>query len=81
MMRDRLIQIRDLLSADGSVWVPLDDAEMAYCRAVLDEIFGRDNFVATVVWQRRDGRPNDAIIGQMHDYILVFAKDIEPPWV
>src|SRR5262249_38108437 len=46
-------------------------------KALMDELFGRGNFVATVVWQRRDGRPNDAIIGQMHDYIVVFAKDIE----
>lgn len=77
MMRDRLSQIRNLLSPDGSVWVHLDDSEMAYCRVVLDELFGRANFVATIVWQRRDGRPNDAIVGQMHDYILVFAKDIQ----
>ena len=77
MMRDRVAQIRDLLSADGSVWIHLDDSEMAYCRVILDELFGRTNFVATVVWQRRDGRPNDAIIGQMHDYIVVYAKDIQ----
>jgi adenine-specific DNA-methyltransferase len=77
MMRDRLSQIHELLAPGGSVWVHLDDAEMAYCRAVLDELYGRNNFVATVVWQRRDGRPNDAIIGQMHDYILVYAKDIQ----
>lgn len=76
MMRDRLEQIADLLTPDGSVWVHLDDAEMAYCRVAMDAIFGRENFVATIVWQRRDGRPNDAIIGQAHDYILVFAKDI-----
>lgn len=77
MMRDRLSQVRELLSPDGSVWVHLDDSEMAYCRVLLDELFGRANFVATIVWQRRDGRPNDAIIGQMHDYVVVFAKDIQ----
>jgi adenine-specific DNA-methyltransferase len=76
MMRDRLLQIRALLSADGSVWVHCDDSEQAYLKVMLDEIFGRENFVAVVVWQRRDGRPNDAIIGQMHDYLVVFAKDV-----
>lgn len=40
MMRDRLLQIRDLLHPDGSVWVHLDDAEVAYCRVMMDEIFG-----------------------------------------
>lgn len=49
MMRDRLTLIRDLLAPDGSVWVHLDDAEMAYCRVLMDEIFGRTNFVASVV--------------------------------
>jgi adenine-specific DNA-methyltransferase len=76
MMRDRLLQVKKLLSSDGSVWVHCDDSEQAYLKVMLDEIFGRENFVATVVWQRRDGRPNDAIIGQMHDYIVVFAKEI-----
>jgi adenine-specific DNA-methyltransferase len=52
MMRDRLEQIQTLLAMDGSVWVHLDDAEMAYCRVMMDEIFGRENFVATVVWQK-----------------------------
>lgn len=75
MIRERLLLIRELLAPDGSVWVHLDDAEMAYCRVLMDEIFGRSKFIATVVWQRRDGRPNDAIIGQMHDYILVYASD------
>src|SRR5215211_4350384 len=45
MMRDRLLQVKKLLSADGSVWVHLDDSEMAYCKAMMDEVFGRENFV------------------------------------
>lgn len=47
MMRERLLLIRELLAPDGSVWVHLDDAEMAYCRVLMDEIFGRGAFVAT----------------------------------
>lgn len=76
MMRERLTLIRELLSADGSVWVHLDDAEMAYCRAMMDEIFGRSNFVATVVWQKIHARNNSAQhLSTDHDYIIVFAKD------
>lgn len=76
MMRDRLLLIRDLLAPDGSLWVHLDDAEMAYCRVLLDEIFGRDNFVACVIWQKIHARNNSAQhFSTVHDYLLVFAKD------
>ncbi len=75
MMRDRLAQIQALLSPDGSVWVHLDDSEMAYCRVVLDELFGRQNFVATVVWEKARGARGDTDVTTTHDYILVFAKD------
>jgi adenine-specific DNA-methyltransferase len=74
MMRDRLVQIWELLASDGSVWLHLDDSEAAYARVMMDEIFGRQNFVASVVWQRTTGtRKTD--IASSHDYILVFAKD------
>ncbi len=75
MMRDRLQQIRTLLSPAGSVWVHLDDSEMAYCRVVLDELFGRENFVGTIVWQKAQGARGDTDVTSTHDYILVFAKD------
>ena len=78
MMRDRLLQIRDLLSLDGSVWVHLDDTEMPYCRALMDEVFGRENFVATVIWQKVYTVKNSAKHFSIdHDYLLVFAKDKE----
>ena len=48
MMRDRLLQIRKLLSPDGSVWVHCDDSEQAYLKVMMDEVFGRDNFVAAL---------------------------------
>jgi adenine-specific DNA-methyltransferase len=56
MMRDRLLQIRDLLSPVGSVWLHLDDEEVHRARCVLDEVFGADRFVATVIWQKRYSR-------------------------
>lgn len=73
MMRERLELIRDLLAPDGSVWVHLDDSEMAYAKVLMDEIFGRKNFIATVVWQKRYSRDNRLAIGAVHDYILVYA--------
>ncbi len=73
MMRDRLLLIRELLAPDGSVWVHLDDAEMAYCRVLMDEIFGRSAFVATVVWQKRYSRENRSAFGAVHDYILIYS--------
>jgi adenine-specific DNA-methyltransferase len=77
MMRDRLLLIRDLLTIDGSVWVHLDDAEVAYCRVLMDEIFGRDNFLASVIWKRRNDPRNTAThISADHDFVLVYAKDV-----
>lgn len=73
MMRDRLLQIKKLLAADGSVWVHLDDSEMPYCRAMMDEVFGRDKFVATVVWENFYGRSNAAAISNSHNYLLVYS--------
>lgn len=75
MMRDRLEIIRQLLRADGSLWITIDDNEAHYLKVLCDEVFGRANFVATVVWERTTSARNDA--GHMsidHDYILVLAK-------
>jgi adenine-specific DNA-methyltransferase len=78
MMRDRLLQIRTLLSPDGSVWVHCDDAEQAYLKVMMDEVFGRDNFIAVVMWQKVHAPKNSAIHFSVdHDYILVFAKHAE----
>jgi adenine-specific DNA-methyltransferase len=75
MMRDRLLQVKKLLSDDGSVWVHLDDAEMAYCRVLMDEVFGRDNFIATVIWEKSDSPRMDAQnFSGRHDYILVYGR-------
>lgn len=77
MMRDRLLLIRELLAPDGSVWVHLDDAEMAYCRVLMDEIFGREQFLASVIWKRRNDPRNTAThLSADHDFMLVYAKDL-----
>ncbi len=74
MMRDRVLQIVDLLSTDGSIWVHCDDSEQAYLKVSLDEIFGRDNFVACIVWESAQGGRGDTDIAATHNYILVYAK-------
>jgi adenine-specific DNA-methyltransferase len=73
MMWDRLAASSELLAEDGSIWVHCDDRGQAYLRVILDEIFGRDAFVATVVWQRRYSRENRRAIGAVHDYIHIFS--------
>jgi adenine-specific DNA-methyltransferase len=73
-MRDRLFLMKDLLSPDGSIWVHLDDAEVHRMRALMDEVFGANNFVATVVWERTDSAAMQAKISYNHDNILVFQK-------
>lgn len=78
LMRDRLEILYNLLSKDGSLWISLDDTEQAYCKVLCDEIFGRNNFVANVIWQKKHTRANDAKwFSDNHDFILVFAKNKE----
>lgn len=73
MMRDRLEQVKGLLASNGSVWVHCDDSEQHRLRCVMDEVFGRNKFVATFVWQKRTSRENRAAVGSGHDYILVYS--------
>lgn len=76
LMRDRLEIIRRLLSEDGSLWITIDDNEAHYLKVVCDEIFGRTNFIANVVWEKTAGRKNDTYISSAHDHVLAFAKDL-----
>ena len=76
MMRDRIREIKPLLASDASVWVHLDDAEVHRMRLLLDEEFGAENFVATVIWKRRNDPRNTAPhISMDHDVMLVYASD------
>lgn len=78
LMRDRLEVIRRLLSEDGSLWITIDDNEAHYLKVLCDEIFGRTNFVANVVWQKKYSKQNDAKwLSVSHDHILIFAKSKE----
>jgi len=78
MMFPRLQLLRDLLSNDGSIWVTIDDNEVHYLKVIMDEIFGRGNFIANVVWQKKHTRANDARwISDNHDHIICHAKNKE----
>jgi adenine-specific DNA-methyltransferase len=74
-MRDRLLIMKDLLAPDGSIWVHLDDAEQHRMRLLLDEVFGADNFVANIIWQKSDSpRMDTKSVSVSHDIITVFKK-------
>lgn len=76
LMRDRLEILRRLLAENGSIWISLDDNEQAYCKVLCDEIFGRQNFVCNVIWQKKYAPANDAKwLSDNHDFIIVYAKN------
>ena len=76
LMRDRIELLRRLLSEDGSLWITIDDNEAHYLKVLCDEIFGRPNFVANAIWQKKYTIANDAKwLSDNHDHILIYAKD------
>jgi len=78
LMKPRLVLLRKLLTDDGSIWISIDDDESHYLKVLCDEVFGRNNFVANVIWQKKFSPQNDAKwFSDMHDHILVFAKEKE----
>jgi adenine-specific DNA-methyltransferase len=80
LMRSRLMILHKLLSADGTIFIQLDDNEIAYCRVVMDEIFGRSNFINQVSVKMKQtagasGGGEDKKLKKNIEYILVYAKD------
>ncbi|MCF1444138.1 site-specific DNA-methyltransferase [Ralstonia nicotianae] len=75
LMRDRLEIIRRLLSEDGSLWITIDDNEAHYLKVLCDEVFGRANFVANMVWEKRTSRENRRVFSFNHDHLLVYGKN------
>ena len=76
MMMPRLYLLRDLLRDDGVIFVSIDDNEVHHLRMLMDEIFGEQNFIAQLVWEK--GRKNDARLFSVgHDYILVYSRSTE----
>jgi adenine-specific DNA-methyltransferase len=74
LMRDRLEIIRRLLADDGSLWITIDDNEAHYLKVMCDEVFGRVNFVANMIWEKRKSRENRRAFSFNHDHLLVYGK-------
>lgn len=76
-MKTRLEFARRLMAPDGIIFVQCDDNEYGYLKVLADSIFGRSNFVATLVWHGRGGRQDSRYIAQVHESIICYAKDID----
>lgn len=75
LIKERLVVLRELLSVNGSIWINIDDNECHYLKVLCDEIFGRSNFIANVLWQKRTSPDARLRLGAAHDHILVYAKN------
>lgn len=76
MMWPRLRLLKELLKEHGTIWITIDDGEVHRLRAMLDEIFGDHNFVATVCWQKKYATANDTVdFSDMHDFVLVYTNE------
>ncbi|WP_335869194.1 site-specific DNA-methyltransferase [Bacillus sp. 2205SS5-2] len=77
-MKNRLEVAKDLLSEDGSIWISIDDDGSHYLKVLCDGIFGSNNFVGNVIWEKKFSPQNDATwLSDSHDHILVYAKNKE----
>ena len=78
LIRNRFFLLKNLMADDGIIWITLDDNEAHYCKVMCDEIFGRSNFLADVVWEKADSPRMDAkYFSTRYDHILVYAKNID----
>ena len=77
MMYPRLMLLKSFLRRDGVIFVSLDDNEIHSLRILLDDIFGRANFVASIIWQKRTSPDARLNLGPAHDHIVVYARDLE----
>ena len=75
MMYPRLYLARNLLREDGVIFISIDDNEAANLKLLCDEVFGEENFIAEIVWQRAFSPKNDAkYLSDSNDYVLLYAK-------
>ncbi|MFZ1057598.1 MAG: site-specific DNA-methyltransferase [Candidatus Rokuibacteriota bacterium] len=76
MMYPRLQLLKELLRDDGAIFISIDDNEIAHLRMLMDEIFGENNFIATIIWQKVYAPKSSAeFFSENHDYIVLYAKD------
>lgn len=77
-MKNRLEIAKELIAPNGSIWINIDDDESHYLKVLADEIFGRENFINNVIWQKKYAPQNDATwFTDNHDHLLVYAKSKE----
>jgi len=74
-MKNRLEVARDLLRDDGAIFISIDDNEQAYLKVLCDEVFKRENFIASMPWKGRGGRQDSLFVANIHEYILFFVKN------
>ena len=74
-IKNRLMLARRLLANDGVIFLSLDDKEAHYCKVLMDEVFGRENFVADICHKARASVSNDKIISVSHNHLLMFARN------
>ncbi|NQW18103.1 MAG: site-specific DNA-methyltransferase [Chloroflexi bacterium] len=72
---ERIRLLPPLMTDDGSVWISIDDREVHYLKVACDEIFGRNNFITTIIWEQRTTRENRKVFSNNHEYVLVYAKN------
>lgn len=74
-MRKRLFLARELLSDDGAIFISIDENEITYLTGLCNQVFGANNYIATLIWQKRKGGGNDsAYIAVDHEYVIVYMK-------
>lgn len=75
MMLPRLQLLREFLREDGSIWVTIDDNEGHYLKVLMDEVFGRGNFIANAIWQKKYAKQNDAQwLSTSHDHVFAYGR-------
>mgnify|MGYP003143371965 CR=1 FL=1 len=79
MMYPRIKLARNLLREDGVMFISIDDNEIVNAQALVREIFNEDQFIATIIWKKRNTPPNDRIIGSQHEYVIAFVKTQATP--
>lgn len=75
MMMPRLKLLKELLSDDGAIFVSIDDNEQHELRLLMDEIFGENNFIANILWQKRTSPDNRIILGDAHEFVVCYSRN------
>ena len=83
LMRERIVLLRNLLSHDGVIFINIDDDECHYLKVLCDEVFGRNNFAGSLVWEKKKKPSFLSNMGSITEYVLVYTKDYRyaPPFI